>query len=265
MIGVVRPATFTRPLPGPGLPPYVVQAASLLIGLLLWEVVFGYVLDIKFIPPLSEVMARWVEIWNSGDLPQAVADSLATLIVGYVLSVVMGVVVGVAMVYSEKFSQMIGPYISALIVLPGIVLGPVFFILFGLGSETLIAIIVVMSFPFVVLNTVTAFTEIPREPREMARMLGANRLEVFWLVTLREAMPLLVAGLRIGMGRAIKGMFVGQLVVVVVGLGYLGLLYQGAFDAAGALAIGFTIILISVVGLGLVQIVDRRLNWWVGK
>lgn len=265
MIGSLRPSTFTRPLARPGFPVIVVQAASLLTGVVLWEVIFGYLIDVKFLPPISLVLTRWAEIWSSGVLPQAVADSVVALVLGYFLSVVAGVALGAAMAQSEKLSQMFGGYVSALIVSPGIVLGPIFFILFGLGSGTLIAIIVIFSFPFIVLNTITAFSEVPRDTREMARMYGANRLQVFFLVTLRAAMPLLTAGLRIGMGRAIKGMFVGQLVVTVVGLGYLGLLYQGAFDAAGSLAIGFTIVVISVFGLGFVQILDRRVNWWVGR
>lgn len=265
MIGFTRPATFTRPLPRLAYPPLAVQAASLVVGVVVWEVVFGYIADVKFLPPISVVLVRWAEIWSSGVLPQAVADSLVALVLGYVLSVVSGVALGAGMAQSEKLNQMFGGYIGAMIVSPGIVLGPILFILFGLGAGTLIAIIVVFSFPFVVLNTITAFNEVPRDTREMARMYGASGWQVFWLVTLRAAMPMLTAGLRIGMGRAIKGMFVGQLVVTVVGLGYLGLLYQGAFDAAGSLAIGFTIVVISIFGLGAVQILDRRINWWVGR
>ncbi len=264
MIKSSRSATFTRPLPRPGYPTLAVQGVSLLAGLIVWEVVFGYLLDVKFLPPISVVLTRWAEIWSSGVLPQAVADSVVALILGYVVSVVTGVALGAAMAQSEKLSQMFSGYVSAMIVSPGIVLGPILFILFGLGSGTLIAIIVVFAFPFIVLNTITAFTEVPRDTREMARMFGANRLQVFFLVSLRAAMPLLTAGLRIGMGRAIKGMFVGQLVVTVVGLGYLGLLYQGSFDAAGSLAIGFTIVVISVFGLGFVLALDKKVNWWAG-
>lgn len=265
MTSVARRRAFTRPLPRPGLPPVIVQSASLLAGALLWELVFGYLLDIRFIPPLSDVLIRWAELWNDGVLPQAVADSVVSLAMGFTFSALTGIALGIGMVYSKKLNQMFSVYISASIVSPGIVLGPIFFILFGLSPITLIAIIIVFSFPFIVMNTITAFAEVPKEMREMARVMGASPLQVFWLITLRSAMPLLVAGLRIGMGRAVKGMFVGQLVVVVVGLGYLGLLFQGAFDAAGALAVGITVVGIAVVAIGLIQLLDKRVNWWVGR
>jgi NitT/TauT family transport system permease protein len=265
VIGTWRSRSFTRPLPRAGVPPVIVQIASLAAGALLWEVVFGYVLDIRFIPPLSDVARRFLEIWENGILPRAVADSLFALVVGYLISAIAGVLVGAAMVASTKVNQMLNIYINSMIVSPGIVLGPIFFLIFGLSQLTLIAIIIVFSFPFIVLNTSVAISQVPRDVREMARVMGASRLETFWLVTLRSAMPLLVAGLRIGMGRAVKGMFVGQLVVTVVGLGYLGLLYQGAFDAAGALAVGFTVVVIAICAIGLIQLLDKRVNWWVGR
>jgi len=265
MTSIARRSSFTRPLPRPGLPPVLVQTASLLAGVLLWELVFGYLVDIRFIPPFSAVLERWLELWQEGVLQQAIIESVVSLVFGFSVSAIAGVALGFAMVVSPKVDQMFSIYISASIVSPGIVLGPIFFILFGLSPITLIAIIVVFSFPFIVMNTILAFTQVPKDVREMARMMGASRAQVFWQVTLRAAMPLLIGGLRIGMGRAVKGMFVGQLVVVVVGLGYLGLLFQGAFDAAGALAVGFTVVMIAIVAIGLVQLVDRRLNWWAGR
>ncbi len=265
MITTWRSRTFTRPLPRASVPPVLVQAASLVAGGLVWELVFGHVLDIRFIPPLSEVWARFLEIWANGVLPKAVAESVLALLIGYSISALFGVALGAAMVASERVNQMLSVYVNAMIVSPGIVLGPIFFLLFGLSPMTLIAIIIVFSFPFIVLNTTVAISQVPRDIREMALVMGANRRQVFWLVTLRSAMPLLIAGLRIGMGRAIKGMFVGQLVVTVVGLGYLGLLYQGAFDAAGALAVGFTVVVIAIVAIGVIQLLDRRVNWWVGR
>ena len=265
MTSLARRSTFVKPLPRPGLPPVVVQGLSLLVGALLWELIFGYLLDIRFIPALSDIVVRWFELFNEGVLTDAIVESIISLTIGFLIAAVTGVALGVGMVYSRKINQMFAVYIAASIVSPGIVLGPVFFILFGLSPVTLIAIVVVFSFPFIVMNTVTAFEQVPKDMREMALMMGASRAQAFWQVTLRAAMPLLVSGLRIGMGRAVKGMFVGQLVVVVVGLGYLGLLFQGAFDAAGALAIGATVVMIAVVAIGLIQLLDRRLNWWVGR
>lgn len=265
MITALRSRSFTRPLAPAGIPPVLVQSASLISGALLWEILFGLVLDVRFIPPLSAVWSRFLEIWANGILPKAIAESVFALVIGYAASAVFGVALGAAMVASEKVNQMVSVYVNSMIVSPGIVLGPIFFLLFGLSQLTLIAIIIVFSFPFIVLNTTVAISQVPQPIREMARVMGAGRAQIFWLITLRSAMPLLVAGLRIGMGRAVKGMFVGQLVVTVVGLGYLGLLYQGAFDAAGALAVGFTVVAIAIVAIGMIQLVDRRLNWWVGR
>lgn len=92
------------------------------------------------------------------------------------------------------------------------------------------------------------------ELQEMVRSFGTSRIATFWRIILRSAMPMVVAGLRLGMTRAIKGMIVGQLILSVFGLGHLSELYAGTFDSTGVLSIALVIVVIAMIAITLLEL-----------
>ena len=238
-----------------------VEALSLVGGLLLWQIA-GVLGHQQWLPPLSEVLAKIAGLWTGGELQAPLIESLINLVVGYAISITVGVSLGALMALFPKVNYGLRLYVNGLLMAPSIVMAPIFFVFFGLSRWTLISVILLYTIVYVIVNTYTAVTEVSPSLREMARCFGASRSQVFFQVTTRAAGPLLMAGLRLGLARSLKGMINGELFVAVVGLGALDETFDGAFDVPGILAIALVVIAVAVVTLAILQVMERRVNAW---
>lgn len=243
-------------------PSGAVSFVSLAAGLLLWQVVSS-VFTISWLPPLTRVIARIGDLWTGGELQAALAASFGNLVIGFLISSTVGVTLGTLMTLFPKINYALRPYVNGFLLAPSIVMAPVFFVFFGLSRATPIAVIVLYSVLFVTVNTQTALNEVDPSLVQMSRSLGAGRWQTYRHIIVPAALPLIMAGLRLGMGRCVKGMINGEMFIAVVGLGRLDDSFEGAFDAAGILAIMLVVVVTAVVATGVVQLVDHRLNAWV--
>jgi len=154
--------------------------------------------------------------------------------------------------------------VHALFVCPSIVFAPVFFAIFGLSDASRIAIIVVYAMFVIVINTATAIRTVDPSLVEMARSFGCGEHQIFARILLPASLPLVFAGIRLGMGRAVKGMINGEMLIAFVGLGALAQKYGAQFDAAKVFAIAMVVLMIGLVSNWLVQMLDNRLTRWAG-
>jgi NitT/TauT family transport system permease protein len=83
------------------------------------------------------------------------------------------------------------------------------------------------------------------------------------LVLVRAALPGIFTGLHLGMGRAVKGMIIGQLILAVIGLGAYEARFQRTFDAAGLWSIAVIVVVAAIIFSWAVVLVDRIVNAWV--
>lgn len=243
---------------------------SLLIGAIAWEVV-GRLWNVAFFPPLSDVLVRLVELTApNGDFSRGVIlnnlfQSVINLSIGFAISVVFGILIGALMGAYQKVGDALDVYVYALLAAPSLVFAPIFFAAFGARStrETTIAVIVMYTIFIIIVNTATAIRSVAPPLIEMGRSFGASDRKMFWRIILPSALPLIMAGLRLGSGRAVKGMINGEMFIAITGLGYVVVNQGKRFDAAGVLAVLLVIILTALVAVKLVQFVDRRLTAWM--
>jgi ABC-type nitrate/sulfonate/bicarbonate transport system permease component len=235
---------------------------SLAVGAVGWEVV-GHLAGVAFFPPLSAVLARLAEMVADGQILSSVADSLVNLVIGFAISLVVGVVVGVAMGRYRKAEAALGVYVNALLTAPSLVFAPIFFSLLGEGRGSIIAVVVMYSTFILIINTTSAIQTVPAHLIEMARSYGAGERQILFQVMLPAAAPMIMAGVRLGVGRAVTGMINGEMFIAVVGLGRIVTQAGGRFDGAGVLAVLLVIIAVALGAVGLVQAVDRRITRWV--
>jgi NitT/TauT family transport system permease protein len=235
---------------------------GLLVGMVVWEAI-GRVLNLQFFPPYSEVMARLIELVSSGAIFSQLVDSLTNLVVGFTASAAFGLTIGSLMGLYRKVDRALDVYVYALLTATSLVFAPLFFSLFGLDRTTIVAVIFMYSAFFMVINTAAAIKAVPSGLVEMGRSYCAKDRQLFFEIILPAALPLVMAGLRLGMGRAVKGMINGEMFIAAVGLGKIVIEAQGAFDAATVLAILLVIIIVALVAIKLVQLVDARLTGWL--
>jgi NitT/TauT family transport system permease protein len=100
----------------------------------------------------------------------------------------------------------------------------------------------------------------------MARVFGAKtEWSVVRKVILPAALPLISAGVRLGMGRCVKGMINGEILIALVGLGGISASFARAYDSEGVFAILLVVIIVAIVADGLVGLLDKRVNSWLPR
>ncbi|MFI7127175.1 ABC transporter permease [Nonomuraea sp. NPDC050153] len=237
---------------------------SLAIGAVAWELV-GRLAGVSFFPPLSTVLARLADMISGGLIVPSLADSLVNLVLGFAISLGAGLAVGVAMGRYRKVEAALGVYVYALLTAPSLVFAPIFFSLLGEGRGAIVAVVVMYAMFVIIINTASAIQSVPASLIEMARSYGAGERQVLLRVMLPAAAPMIMAGVRLGVGRAVTGMINGEMFIAVVGLGRIVTQAGGRFDGASVLAVLVVIIAVALGAVALVQAVDRRITRWVPK
>lgn len=235
---------------------------GLAAGVLLWEIL-ARSWNQPFFPPFTRVVQRLWELTADGKILPSLAGSLRNLVIGFAISAVVGVGVGMLMGAYRKVEMALDVYIYALLTAPSLVFAPVFFAIFGLSQVTLLGVIIIYSIFIIIINTAAAIRSVPEPLIEMGRSFCATERQLFTKVILPAALPLIFAGLRLGMGRAVKGTINGEMFITAVGLGAVVMSAGRRFDAAAVLAVLLLIIVVALIAIKLVQLVDRRITSWL--
>lgn len=244
-------------------PTYVVYAASLVVGLMIWEVAALQIPRIIFAPP--SVVA--VELYNgfaSGKLVVAFAGSLAHLVLGFVFAVAVGVPLGFLVGRNRTAFYLLDPTISGIYAVPPIAFVPFMIIWFGLFFEARVALVFLMSFIEIMVTVSAGARGIEQSYLDVARAFGARGRDALVKVMFPAVLPFVFTALRIGLVRGIHAMIVAELFFASANLGRVMKDAAQRFDTGGLLAV---VVLLAVFGLivqeVLKQIEARVIPWHV--
>jgi len=201
---------------------YFAGLLSVLGGLLLWEVVSRFlVANTLFLAAPSQIFTAIMALARSGELWRHMSVSAIEFALGYVIASVLGVIIGFAMAESPTAKRALQPWISGLYATPTIALAPLFILWLGIGiwSKVLVVIFLVL-FP-VTINTEAGLRTTSERLIEMLRSFGATPRQIFFKVSLPSAVPFILAGLKLGIGRGLIGVVVAELFGSRAGLGRL--------------------------------------------
>jgi NitT/TauT family transport system permease protein len=238
-------------------------ALSLLAGMVAWEVI-GRTWAIPFLPPFSKVVAASVRMTLNGQITADLWESLGSLALGYGLAAILGVSVGLAMGRYRKVEYALDPILTGMLASPKLLFVPVLYALFGVSRGAQVAVIFLSALFIIVINTMSAVRTVDLAAVEMARVFGASRRQLFWKVLLPGSLPLTMAGLRLGMGRAVKGMITGEMFITLFGLGALLRKYGSRFDAASVFAVLLVVVAVALICTHAVHLVEQRVTRWAG-
>ena len=204
------------------------MAASLILWAILWEIV-GQMHVTILLPPLSRVFVRIVEIVPTNSFLSALWLTGYAFVIGNVVAVLIGVPLGVLMGRSTIADRIFLPWVNLFLSAPLTALVPVIMVIFGLGQTTIILTVVLFAIWIIVLDARAGVRSISPSLVEMARSFGANEWQAFSRIYVWAALPEILAGVRLGVIRAVKGVIIGQLLVSIVGFGALFRLYGSRF------------------------------------
>lgn len=234
------------------------QVGLLVVALIVWEIV-GRRLGTFFLAPPSSLVAALREMLASGELVDAVLDSLSSLLAGFGLAVVVGIVTGFLMGWYGPVGRTLNPFVSAAYVVPTAALVPVFIIWFGLGFTARMVTVFLFSVFEIVISTYTGVRNVDPSLVNAARAFGANRRQLFTKVVSLASLPYIFAGLRMGASRAVKGMVVAELLFAVTGIGGV---IQNAANYYRTDKVFVLVIVLAVIGVSIAALVQAIERWF---
>jgi NitT/TauT family transport system permease protein len=232
-------------------------------GIVVWELVARFVIrDKLFLVAPTAVWARANQLLGTGELQKHTITSSIEFLVGFAVAAVVGILLGLAFGTSPSLRTVFTPWVSAIYATPIVALSPLLILWFGLGlASKVVVVFSVAVFPILV-NTQAGIESADERLVETARAFGAKRVQIFTKVLLPSAVPFIVAGLRLGVGRGLVGVVVAELFGATSGLGYMITVASQIFDMGGLFAAVVILAGAGVISTEAIKVVERRLAPW---
>ncbi|MGA4844322.1 ABC transporter permease [Streptomyces sp. G45] len=183
------------------------------------------------LPGFAETLRATVDLLGDAELWRALYVSNQALVLGFALAVVVGVPVGVALGRFRLLERYADVYLNILLVTPVAAVIPLLVMSAGVGLTSRVALVAAFSVVMVVVNSRAGVRQVDPALIEMARSFGAGERWIWRWVLLPGALPAIMTGVRLGLGRAVTGMVLVELLMVSDGLGGLILTYRGLLKA----------------------------------
>jgi ABC-type nitrate/sulfonate/bicarbonate transport system permease component len=199
--------------------------------ILLWEIAARYgVRDEKMFAPFSKVVAALVHLFRTGEIWKHLYFSGYEFVVGFLLAALVGVALGFLMGTVKAARDYLDPWISGLYSAPLVALAPLYIMFFGVGLESKVALVFSVSVFPIIVNTFAGVYSADAGLVEVARAYNATRLQILFKVLVPFSLSYIVTGLRLGVGRGLTGVVVGEFFFANAGLGFLVALAGQTFN-----------------------------------
>jgi NitT/TauT family transport system permease protein len=243
--------------------PVLLGIVSFAVILFLWESVvrLGWV-NPFFISQPSAIAATLVRVARSGELWHNLAVSLREFAIGYGASVVVGILAGALAGRFRTVEYALDPFLWFLYSAPLIAFYPIFVLWFGLGVPTVIVITFLLSVTQIAASTLSGFKNVNPGLLRAARSFGATERDLLWKVVLPASVPMVIAGLRLGIGRALMGVVVGELFGATAGLGYSISYYGSLLKTTDMIASLVVVVILGVLCTQGLSAIEARFDSW---
>lgn len=242
---------------------WLLGTIAMVAFLVFWEIVVAAgLVNPLFISSPSRILAAGIEMFADGSIYEHIEASAYEFATGFGLAIVIGVPLGILMGWYSRVNAVLEPFVSAFYATPRIALLPLILIWLGIGLASKVAIVFLGAVFPILVNTVTGVRTVEADFVKAARSFGASDRQMFLTVVLPSSVPLLLAGLRLGLGHALVGIVVGEMYGATKGLGFL-IATAGASFQTDRVMVG--IILISGAGVALTELlraIERRFERW---
>ena len=248
-----------------GIPePRVRLVISGVLGLVIWYVLARWIVNnTLFLPTPYQVVKEGVALAATGELFHHVWVSTLEFALGATAGVVVGVLAGMPMAMNRTAFDYLDPWLSALYTTPLVALTPLFIIWFGIGLTSKVVIIFLLVVFPVTMNTIAGIRSVDQQLVSVAVSFGATDRDLLGKVMIPWAVPFILSGTRIGVGRGVVGIFVAELFAGAgAGVGWLISAAGQVFNTA-LLFVG--VIVLAGFGLavtGLLRFLERRIAPW---
>lgn len=233
----------------------ILNIASPILLLICWEIGarFG-VIDKRFFPAPSSVLSALMVMLQSGELIDHTLISLQRLFWGSLIGGVPALVLGIIMGLSRAVRAMIDPLISATYPVPKSAILPLALLIFGLGEGSKIFMVAIGVFYPVVINATAGVREIDKIYLDVGHNFRASRWNTFWTIALPGALPVIMAGIKLGIGMGLVLIAVAEMIGARSGLGYM---IWRAWETFAVEQMYVGLFMIAIIGIALTLVIEQ--------
>lgn len=229
--------------------------------LIVWEMIAPFISPIFFTSP-SQIAIAFYETTVSGELPYFLAQSLEVMVYGLVTAVVVGIPLGVAMARIRRLDWALDLPINALYAMPLVAVVPLLVLWFGIYLKAKIIVVFLFAVFPILINTYQGVRECDKGMIEVAQSFRSSEWRMWQDVLLPFAVPYIIAGLRLAIGRGLIGMIIAEFYTTISGLGFMITKYANVFEMDKTFV---PVIVLMVLGVSLTTLLKwfgRRIAPW---
>jgi NitT/TauT family transport system permease protein len=241
--------------------PWTYRLIVLVIVGAIWQV-WAENANLLLIPTFLEMVVGIGRLLLNPSTYTAFAISNQALVVGFAISVILGILLGLGAARFSGIEGFVDPYLSILLVTPMAAIIPILLMSLGIELSSRVFLVIVFTIPVIIVNTRTGVRQVDPNLIEMAASFGARERQIWSKILLPGSLPAIMTGIRLGLGRAVTGMVIIELLLVAVGIGGLILKFQGQFASDLLYALVILVILEALVLVSAVRFLERRIAPW---
>ncbi|MGC1816133.1 MAG: ABC transporter permease [Casimicrobiaceae bacterium] len=208
--------------------PAMLKAIAGVLLLALWEVVVRLWAPAYVARPTG-IARVFVSVVTNPEFLSAAGATLGAVALGLAISLMAGTAVGFAMGRIAPVEWGLRYYVNSLFATPMVAILPLLALWFGYNGDTRLAVVIFASFFSIAINAADGARSAPVEFLEVARSFRSRPLATLVDVIVPASLPYLIAGVRLGAGRALVGAVVAEFFVSIPGLGYYILYHSRTF------------------------------------
>ncbi len=236
---------------------------SVVAFLVLWQIVGQReIIRSDLISYPTEVVTTCVHLIATGELGTNALVTLTEFVQGFIPSIVFGIVAGIVLALVRPLRELLDPLLIAIYTAPTIAFIPILVVWFGVGESSKVVIVFISAIFPIIINTRTGVAEVAEPWLRAVRAFGATPLQVVTKVILPGSLPAIMAGIRLGLGRAIVGLIAAEMYVSLAGFGRMIQTYSSAARASEIIVIVAIIAAFGFICVSLLRSVENRLGAW---
>jgi ABC-type nitrate/sulfonate/bicarbonate transport system permease component len=246
--------------------PTALGTGSIVLLLLVWQLVPDFVplkagTKLFFTVP-SQIAGTLWQMFASGSVWAPLGVSAEAFAIGLALAIVAGLPLGILLGRSNTLSAMFDPFITAFNATPRLVFLPLLMLWFGIGLWSKVAVVFLGALFPLLINTYEGVRNADKLLINVVRSFGAKEWDIARLVVVPNALPFIVVGLRLAIGRAVLGVVVSEFFGSQEGLGVVMVRAASAFQVNVVFAGLIIFAALSLLMTGLVKLLEDRMTRW---
>lgn len=238
------------------------QLGFIAVLLALWEVASRTVLNPFWCSRPSLIAGRLWELAISGDLWIHTLTTVQEAGAGLLLAALVGIPVGIALARAPRIARMVDPVMMGLYGLPRVALAPLFILWFGIELFSKIMMAFTMVVFIFILNVMEGIRTIDPDHLDLMKTMRAGRVYLVTQVLLPAVVPWILASFRIGVGLALIGAVVGELIGSNRGLGWYVESSGGQLDTTGVFSGLIVLMVLAMLANQLIGFVEKKVITW---